>query len=362
MEKKNLNENFIKKLKDTKTVVTHFGDDLDNRSSIYALEKWARENGILEEDETITVERVPAGKVKEGFINLDTGGHIGCREDEETIVIDGNPKEGIKSAIQALVERLNIQVPNKILEIADTMPTKISPFDTRSGLSLQKYTNIENVFEMAKEELLDKELTDEQLEKYGLMEAQKSQQKIVDEAVEKIKKYTKELSNGESVVISPEFIKAGSIIAYEMGINYFASIDAHKSGQGITFAINAKPGKVLPGNVREYGNKLVEQYKNQDGTSGVFVHPNNSMVVARGPKNPDFKIDMSKEDMINKIDVLFKEYAREDLKKQIEQEDKMKNKLLNENIILDEKENQAKDLEKEVQGLNKKNIDKSIKM
>ena len=66
--------------------------------------------------------------------------------------------------------------------------------------------------------------------------------------------------------------------------------------------------------------------------------------------------------MINKIDVLFKEYAREDLKKQIEQEDKMKNKLLNENIILDEKENQAKDLEKEVQGLNKKNIDKSIKM
>ena len=362
MEKKNLNENFIKKLKDTKTVVTHFGDDLDNRSSIYALEKWARENGILEEDETITVERVPAGKVKEGFINLDTGGHIGCREDEETIVIDGNPKEGIKSAIQALVERLNIQVPNQILEIADAMPTKISPFDTRSGLSLQKYTNIENVFEMAKEELLDKELTDEQLEKYGLMEAQKSQQKIVDEAVEKIKKYTKELSNGESVVISPEFIKAGSIIAYEMGINYFASIDAHKSGQGITFAINAKPGKVLPGNVREYGNKLVEQYKNQDGTSGVFVHPNNSMVVAGGPKNPDFKIDMSKEDMINKIDVLFKEYAREDLKKQIEQEDKMKNKLLNENIILDEKENQAKDLEKEVQGLNKKNIDKSIKM
>ena len=362
MKIKNVNEQLIKKIKETKTVVTHFGDDLDNRASIHVLEKWAKENGILQKDDTITVERVPAGKVKEGFINLDTGGHTGCREDENTIVIDGNPKEGIKSAIQALAERLKVEVPNQILEIADAMPTKISPFDTRSGLSLQKYTNIENVFEMAKEELLDKELTDEQLEKYGLMEAQKSQQKIVDEAVEKIKKYTKELSNGESVVISPEFIKAGSIIAYEMGINYFASIDAHKSGQGITFAINAKPGKVLPGNVREYGNKLVEQYKNQDGTSGVFVHPNNSMVVAGGPKNPDFKIDMSKEDMINKIDVLFKEYAREDLKKQIEQEDKMKNKLLNENIILDEKENQAKDLEKEVQGLNKKNIDKSIKM
>lgn len=38
MEKKNLNENFIKKLKDTKAVVTHFGYNLDNRSSIYVLE------------------------------------------------------------------------------------------------------------------------------------------------------------------------------------------------------------------------------------------------------------------------------------------------------------------------------------
>lgn len=46
------------------------------------------------------------------------------------------------------------------------------------------------------------------------------------------------------------------------------------------------------------------------------------MVVVGGSKNPDFRIDMSKEDMINKINVLFKEYAREDLKK-IEQEDKI---------------------------------------
>lgn len=362
MKIKNVNEQLIKKIKETKTVVTHFGDDLDNRASIYVLEKWAKENGILQKDDTITVERVPAGKVKEGFINLDTGGHTGCREDENTIVIDGNPKEGIKSAIQALAERLKVEVPNQILEIADAMPTKISPFDTRSGLSLQKFTSIENVFEMAKEELLDKELTDEQLERYGLVEAQKSQQKTIDEAVEKIKKYTKELSNGESVVISPEFIKAGSIVAYEMGINYFASVDEHKSGQGVTFAINAKPGKVLPDKIREYGNNLVEKYKNQDGTSGVFVHPNKTMLVAGGPKNPDFKVDMSKEDMMNKIDELFSTYAREDLKRQIVEEENRKNKLLNENIALDEKEGQAKDLEREAQKLNDINKDKNIKM
>ena len=45
MKIKNVNEQLIKKIKETKTVVTHFGDDLDNRASIHVLEKWAKENG-----------------------------------------------------------------------------------------------------------------------------------------------------------------------------------------------------------------------------------------------------------------------------------------------------------------------------
>ena len=86
------------------------------------------------------------------------------------------------------------------------------------------------------------------------------------------------------------------------------------------------------------------------------------MLVAGGPKNPDFKVDMSKEDMMNKIDELFSTYAREDLKRQIVEEENRKNKLLNENIALDEKEGQAKDLEREAQKLNDINKDKNIKM
>ena len=41
MEDRNLinNEELIKKLRETKTVVANFGDDLDNRLSIYDLEK-----------------------------------------------------------------------------------------------------------------------------------------------------------------------------------------------------------------------------------------------------------------------------------------------------------------------------------
>ena len=49
------------------TIATHFGDDLDNRASIHALENWAKENGIIDENESINVERVPAVQVKEGM-------------------------------------------------------------------------------------------------------------------------------------------------------------------------------------------------------------------------------------------------------------------------------------------------------
>ena len=52
----------------------------------------------------------------------------------------------------------------------------------------------------------------------------------------------------------------------------------------------------------------------------------------------------------------------EDQKRQIVEEENRKNKLLNENIALDEKEGQAKDLEREAQKLNDINKDKNIKM
>lgn len=57
-------KNIKEKLEETKTVVTHFGDDLDNKSAIYAIEKWAKKQGILKEDESLQVDRVPAGKIK----------------------------------------------------------------------------------------------------------------------------------------------------------------------------------------------------------------------------------------------------------------------------------------------------------
>lgn len=319
---KNINEFRVAiALRKNPTIATHFGDDLDNRSSIYALEKWAREKGIIEEDAKINVERVPAGKVKEGIVNVDTGGHKGSNYEAETIVIDGNPEKGIKSAIQEISENFeDIQIPKQIIECADALPTKISIFDTRSGMSLQKFTDIETVFKMAEEEILTQELTNEQLEKYGLVEAQKEQQKMVDDAKAELEKYTQELSNGEKIVVAPKFIKAGSLVAYESGINYYASVDKHKSGEGTTMAINAKPGHTLPENIKEYGNKIVEQLKNEDGSSGAFLHPNGSMFVVGGPKNPDVKLNKTQEEVMNEISQLFKEYSDKEMEKQEKEE------------------------------------------
>ena len=306
-----INENLIRqKLEETKTVVTHFGDDLDNKSSIYALEKWAKEQGILYEDESLQVDRVPAGQIKEGMLNIDTGGHKGNRKEEnDTLIIDGDPENGVKSAAESL-SNSGIYVPEQIVELADTMPNKVSALDSRSGLALIRYLTGEQAFKLAEAKLLDKSLTDEQIKEFGLEEAHEKQQAIIDNAVEKIKKYTKELPNGEKIVLAPEQILAGSAIAYEMGIPYYASasnhLDQDKNVDGVTFAITSKPGTKLPEEILEYGKELEEQYRIDENTSGVFVNPNGQMIVAGGFKNLEFKIpNETIEGMLSKIEERF---------------------------------------------------------
>ena len=302
------------KISQTKTIVTHFGDDLDNKASVYALEKFAKENGVLEVGENLTVERVPAGKIKEGYLNVDTGGHKGSRFGDDTLVIDGNPAEGINSAV-AEISNLGIYVPKQIVELADVVPNKVSPLESRTALSLIRSASGEQIFEIAEAGLLDKELTDEQLEKYGLVQAHEKQQEIIDNAVEKVNKYSTELANGEKVVIAPEQILAGAQVAYELGANYYASIQAHKSGNGSTFAVTSKPGVQLPEEVKQFGQELVEKYQDPtDGTSGVFLNPNGQMLVAGGMKNPDFSVEYTPEELMEKLNSMFKTYEINSLK------------------------------------------------
>ena len=46
-------------------VVTHFGDDLDSKGAIYAIENWLRTQGLIDDDMRIILQRIPAGQAKE---------------------------------------------------------------------------------------------------------------------------------------------------------------------------------------------------------------------------------------------------------------------------------------------------------
>ena len=77
---------------------------------------------------------------------------------------------------------------------------------------------------------------------------------------------------------------------------------------------------MLPENIKEYGQEIVEQLKNEDGSSGAFLHPNGSMFVVGGPKNPDVKLDKTQEEVMNEISQLFKEYSDKEIEKQEKEE------------------------------------------
>ena len=47
-------------LEENNKIVTHFGDDLDNKSAIYALQKWAEDNDYIKIGHPIEIVRVPA--------------------------------------------------------------------------------------------------------------------------------------------------------------------------------------------------------------------------------------------------------------------------------------------------------------
>ena len=292
-------------IQSTNKIVTHYGDDLDNKAAIYAIQKWAEDNDYIKIGYPIEIVRVPAGQVKECFLNVDTGGHKGSKIDSSVeIIIDGNPEKGVKSASEAL-SNFGIYVPEQIIELADTRTNKVSSLDSRSSLALIRDLTGEQIFKLAEKGLLDKSLTDEQLGEFGLTKAHKKQERIINLAIEEINKYTKKINDEEKIVLAPEPILAGSSIAYEKGINYYVSaachFDENGKSDGVTFAITSKPGIKLPEEVIKFGKDLEEKYRIDENTSGVFVNSNGQMIVAGGLKNPDFKIENETVDGILEI-------------------------------------------------------------
>ena len=71
--------------------------------------------------------------------------------------------------------------------------------------------------------------------------------------------------------------------------------------------ITFKFGETEPYPQELMGKELVEEYRIDENTSGVFVNPNGQMIVAGGFKNPEFKIpNETIKGMLNKIESKFK--------------------------------------------------------
>lgn len=269
-------------------VVTHFGDDLDNRFTVEALR---RHFGLPE----IKVDRTPAGKPVSGRINIDVGDEsctepITVREDG-TIVIDHH-FSGKKNTLQILQEN-GVYVPAQAIEFADT-PTErqVDPLDYRSGLALARHMSGDQLWRVAEEGLLTATLNDQQLEAFGLEGAAAKQKAVVDTAVQKV---NEGVVPGTKAVVMSDFVPGGSQVAYRLGYDVYASVSPHKNG-GTTFAVTARPGTKLPEGLLALARSLQAEHGN-----GVFVKPDETMVVAGGPKNPAFAIPVSKEEMVRAI-------------------------------------------------------------
>ncbi len=261
-------------------VVTHYGTDLDQ---ILTLEALRRAAGV----EEITVDRAPAGKPVPGRINVDLGDARATEGitvlDDGTVMIDHH-FNGYKNTLEVLVEA-GIYVPAQAVEIADTCD-RASALDYRTGIALVRYLTPSQAWELAEEGLLTASLTDEQVARFGLEEAVNKQRQIVETAAAKVK----EFARGE-VVFATEQILGGAFVAYELGYKVYASVTPHQNG-GVTFAVNAAPGTKLPESVLAWARSLQEQYG-----SGIFIRPDGGMIVAGGPKNPEFSVPVSIEEV-----------------------------------------------------------------
>lgn len=281
--------------------MTHFGSDLDQIIAIEALRRAAAAMESLhclsifpvaelfQNDFAVKVDRTPAGQPVSGRVNVDVGDARATKGitvlDDGTVIIDHH-FNGYNNTLEVLVEA-GIYVPPHAVEVADRTDNRASALDYRSGIALVRYLTPSQAWELAEAGLLTAPLTDEQISRFGLSEAVEKQKAVVENAVAAVKKF----AANDKVVFATEQILGGSFVAYELGYEVFCSVTPHKNG-GVTFAINAAPGKKLPDAVLAFGRELQEKYG-----SGVFVRPDGGMIVAGGPKNPDFSVPISVEEL-----------------------------------------------------------------
>lgn len=285
-EELKMREVIIEQLKKNSRIAIQQGNNLDINASIYAIQKFCIENGIIQNEEELKVIKIGAGMYEPNAVNIDTGSLNGIRINDLNINADENLGE--KSAC-AILSRLGFYVPKEIVKNADIIYGN-DILNSRYGLVLARQLEGKELFDFAErrrektgEPLITTSLTDEEIEQFGLTEFYRKRKKDIEDAKKSIQENTYVLDNGKKIAIIPKFVNYGSFIAYSQGIDYYCSIAEYEKKQGITFAITANPntedGK-LPEKLIEFGYTLRGQYAVGETKSGVWVSQDYNKIIA----------------------------------------------------------------------------------
>ena len=308
-EELRMREAIIEQLRRNPKIAIQDGNNLDINASIYAVQRFCIENGIIQNEDELEVKRIGAGNFEPDTLNIDTGSLNGIKLNGLKINADENLGE--KSAC-AVLARLGFYVPREIIKNADIIYGN-EILNSRCGLILARQLKGKKLFDFAEsirketgEPLITANLTDEEIERFDLTDFYKKREKDIEDAKAVINSNVYDLSNGKKIAIIPQFVNYGSFIAYSQGVDYYCSIAGGKDKQGITFAITANPktedGK-LPKELIEFGYTLRRQYNIGKFDSGVFVSQDYDKIIAGGPKNKDFSIypHMDSSEAINQF-------------------------------------------------------------
>lgn len=330
--------------KNIRILAAKIGSTLDINSSIYSIEKFAKEecginqikfiktkeildieqkklkellenNNLTKEEEiqlkelrnTLYLTKVSPGDSIVGAINLNLDKSIFDNRDADISDFEKNRTIKIHSEY---LPKCGIYMPPSIVKLSNYVFTD-EVLDPRNGLLLaQNIRDGSKLFEFAEMErngksLLELSLTDDEIEKFGLQELYQERINEAEQAKE-IKenenKYGYKFKEGEEykkILIIPEFIPYGSRIAYAFDYDYYASIAEHSSGKGATFSITANPNKGdgrLPKEILRFGRNLREQEgliedNEKNKKYKVFVNERfENWIIVGGLKQPDICI------------------------------------------------------------------------
>lgn len=289
-------------LQNHNTVYIQKGNNLNINAARHGLKEWWSKN--YPNSGELIFEDKNSGEIVKDAVNLNNGK---INDENNTALIIGSEMGkimGSKSTVQTL-SKLGVYFPEQIIEYANHPQIADLSIDPEYGYSYannESYLTDEKLFEFAERHLLDKKLSSEDINYFGLQEAVKLQQQIYNEAMEKISddvlfNCPDDEDSQVKIAIVSEFIKGGSNVAFRnKNCTYFVSFEV--KDDGFTFAcvtnrflelVPVIPTKVIQ-KIQSWKENL--RSKGKEGKK-IYIGDDSRLITAGGAKDPNFSVKFS---------------------------------------------------------------------